>query len=237
METAAPSPRWLQGAWWLGFVGSTAWIAVALAHRTSETPAWLGLLGLLQLVSGWLLWRRVRAAQATRVGGAVWAALALVGLLVIEQVVVEHALTPQPGTGRLLGELVRLVVFVGIAEELWFRGLWFAVAGSRRNLALFGSSVLFGLYHVPHGWTAVALTAGVGLVFGIARWRGAPVLALGVAHGMLDWCNGVLFPGVQWRIDVALLPIVYPLACIALGAAMLALSQRPAVIFRDGGRS
>ena len=236
MTTVAAAPRWLHGTWWLGFVVSTAWIAVAFSNRTPETPAWLALLALLQVGAGWLLWRRARAHHPASTGNPVWAWVALAGLLLLEQAVASHGLSPTLDPARLLGELVRLVLFVGIAEELWFRGLWFVLAGSRRNLALFGSSVLFGLYHVAHGWSVVALTAGVGLVFGIARWRGAPVLVLGVAHGLLDWCNTVLFPGMQWRIDPAWLPIVFPLACVALGAAMLAFPERSAVAPHDGGR-
>lgn len=74
--------------------------------------------------------------------------------------------------------LLQQVVTIGLAEELWFRGLWMRAAAGRPVLAIFGGAAGFGLYHLHQGPAMMATAAALGVLLAAARWHGAPIWAL-----------------------------------------------------------
>lgn len=83
-------------------------------------------------------------------------------------------------------------VFIGINEELWFRGLLVAELGgaARPWLAVLGSGLLFGLPHVAGDaattLNAIAVALAVGIPFAVVRVRGASLLPLVGWHAIID---------------------------------------------------
>lgn len=221
--------------WGLFYVLSLGLMIALFANRSPATAGWLAGLAMVQLAAGIWLWRRLAAGPLFDFGGWPWALLALAALLGLEQAVVDHVLGPKLPWPQTLAEGLRLIVLIGLVEELWFRGLWFAFFRDRPWLALGLGSLLFGLFHLPHGGFVVALTAGVGLVFAAARARGASILALGTAHGLLDWCNQILFPGLRFRLDAQWLVWLFPAACVAIGLAILHLPAGRGIPSPNGG--
>ena len=114
------------------------------------------------------------------------------------------------GAGYAAGRLFGLIVFVGLPEELLFRGLvqesfvrWW---GERRGWAL--GSVLFGLTHiVKHAhwvraasawgsllasiptlnWRYALLATVAGLAYGWVYLRTRRLFAAALTHGLVDW--------------------------------------------------
>lgn len=81
------------------------------------------------------------------------------------------------------------LVFVGIVEEIIFRGLAFTILYENFNSvpkALGLSSVVFGLIHWSLGINAIISTAIIGSVFMIALWRTKSVFPLIAAHFIVD---------------------------------------------------
>lgn len=151
------------------------------------------------------------------------AALPLVGLVLRKTSAVEER--PDPGRGQYLAvaavfvvaatvgvgaherlpvvaSVAYVLVFVGIGEELLFRGLvqggldrafgrpwrWF---GADVGPGLLISAALFGVAHLlsptgPGQWGWFAWTAVMGLVFGWLRARTGSIAAPALVHGVLD---------------------------------------------------
>jgi len=129
------------------------------------------------------------------------------GVLIVTQVahlaVAEKAFATI-AIAAALAALAQQVVTIALAEELWFRGLWMRAAAGRPLLAVFGGAAGFGLYHLHQGWEWVATSTALGLLFAVARWYGAPIWALALSHGLMNWLNMVAAPGGKWRLDPAL---------------------------------
>ncbi|MHB8050859.1 MAG: CPBP family intramembrane glutamic endopeptidase [Coriobacteriia bacterium] len=89
--------------------------------------------------------------------------------------------------------LIHSLVFVGVGEELLWRGYFFnrarEITGSGA-WAVVLSSVLFGLWHYPsgHDILKVIVTAGIGAIYAVVRWkiRDCSTAATGLAHGLHD---------------------------------------------------
>ena len=85
------------------------------------------------------------------------------------------------------------LICVGFGEELVFRGYFYAKISAFTRIpwmpAVF-SAVLFGMIHFPntHNLTNVAATAGLGLIYGLCRWKwkNCSLLSLSLAHGLHD---------------------------------------------------
>jgi membrane protease YdiL (CAAX protease family) len=95
--------------------------------------------------------------------------------------------------GVLIFYIIHDFFFVGFGEEFIFRGYFFSRIGMAANsklIALVASSLLFGLWHFPHGLDImkVAVTAIIGLIYGFGRYkiRDCSVYSLSVAHGLHD---------------------------------------------------
>ena len=86
------------------------------------------------------------------------------------------------------------LVFVAFPEELWFRGIWFAMVGHAFWPSVLLGSVIFGMMHWSPGVPgrtidAIPMIVLSGLVFATARFQGAGVLPLALAHGIFDLLN------------------------------------------------
>jgi hypothetical protein len=122
--------------------------------------------------------------------------------------------------------LLRYVVLIGYTEELWFRGLWFAMCRHRFVPSVVLGSVIFGLSHSAQGWQAVWMTAWVGGVFASARYCGAALVPLALVHGVMDWLNLRMLPGVQLRIERGSFWLVVSGMCLLLSGVLLFLGHR-----------
>jgi membrane protease YdiL (CAAX protease family) len=99
----------------------------------------------------------------------------------------------------LLYSIVKNMIFVGMGEELVWRGYFY-----QRLIKLTGSgiwavvlsSILFGVWHYPIGQNIlqVLVVTCIGLIYGFARLKvkNCSVLATGIAHGLHDTLNTVL---------------------------------------------
>jgi membrane protease YdiL (CAAX protease family) len=119
---------------------------------------------------------------------------------------------------------LRLIVFdvvfyfglVGFIEELLFRGLMYRALddwhGAR--LAIWGTALVFGLYHVggqgPLGGLGTLIA---GVVFGAIRWRAGGILGLIIAHGLSDVTSLWMLPNLDLQ-HLSRPQIVHPVLLI-----------------------
>jgi membrane protease YdiL (CAAX protease family) len=95
-----------------------------------------------------------------------------------------------PATARIFG----LILFVGIPEELLFRGVYqeaFSRLWTPRTGWLVASAV-FGLAHIvkhapPLNWRYAILAGVAGLAYGWVYQRTGKLAAAAVTHGIVDW--------------------------------------------------
>jgi membrane protease YdiL (CAAX protease family) len=90
---------------------------------------------------------------------------------------------------RIVYDVAFYFGLVGLIEELLFRGLMYRALDEWRGarLAIWGSALVFGLYHIGGQGPLGALgTFIAGVVFGAIRWRAGGILGLIVAHGLAD---------------------------------------------------
>ena len=96
-----------------------------------------------------------------------------------------------------VGRLVGLVMFVGLPEELLFRGIiqeaFSRLWGTRNGWLL--ASVLFGLTHIvkhapPLNWRYALLATFAGLAYGWVYRRTGRLAAAALTHGLVDWAWG-----------------------------------------------
>jgi membrane protease YdiL (CAAX protease family) len=98
------------------------------------------------------------------------------------------------GWSYAVARLFGLTLFVGIPEELLFRGVYqeaFSRIWSPRT-GWIVASVLFGLAHIvkhapPLNWQYALLATGAGLAYGWVYHRTGKLAAAAVAHGAVDW--------------------------------------------------
>lgn len=128
------------------------------------------------------------------------------------------------------------VLMQGIPEELWFRGLAWASAGSRPWLTLAGTTLVFTCLHVVSsgGQTSAAdrltyllLPLGMGFLAGCARWCTGSVWAAAGTHSGLH----------LGMIPVYLLGVpTGPWGWITLGGLQLGAGAVLLVVHRPWGR-
>jgi membrane protease YdiL (CAAX protease family) len=113
----------------------------------------------------------------------------LIGEDVLARMALGLPLTFRPvSPGGLIGDIAFYFLLVGLVEELLFRGLIYRALADWLNpgLAIAGSALGFGLWHV--GWAGPMAMAHVviGLLFGLIRWRAGGISGLIAVHGLMD---------------------------------------------------
>jgi membrane protease YdiL (CAAX protease family) len=97
---------------------------------------------------------------------------------------------PRPLTWeRLAWELFFYFCMVGLTEELLARGLLYRALYELRGdrLAIWGSAIAFGFYHIgSQGPLGVLATGLIGAFWGAIRWRAGGIAGLIVIHGLYD---------------------------------------------------
>jgi len=106
--------------------------------------------------------------------------------------------SPNPITiAGLIGDVVFYLVCVGLTEELLFRGVLYRALDEWRGarLAIWGSALAFGLYHIGSQGLAGAIGTGfIGLILAAIRWRAGGIVGLIIAHGLLDITSQLMLP-------------------------------------------
>lgn len=123
-------------------------------------------------------------------------------------------------------------IFVGFAEELWFRGIWFEMFKGKFIPCVLIGSFVFGLWHWPaHGLIVFLFSSLVGLAFAVARFKGASILSLSIAHCIIDFFNTSILSG-QMRFSFSLTLVIFVSASLFI-AAMLMLILKASCLLED----
>lgn len=216
----ALDPRW---RWAILFLPTAFVLWYLLLVKPAGWPQWLNMVSIAQLALGEFARRRLFGDVMAVTGrtGWPWALVALAVLQVGQWSFANHMLGDLDPILEPLMRLVHLVILVGYVEELWFRGLWHHAARRLTLGHVLIGALIFALYHWPQGYRTVIFTFSVGLVYGAARVRGAPILALGLAHGIMNWLNMTGVPAIGLRFDQPAMLIGFPLICLLASALML----------------
>jgi len=93
------------------------------------------------------------------------------------------------GLLHMAGDVLYYFVAVAVAEELLFRGVIYHALDTLKGprLALWGSALAFGLYHVGVGGV-LGFIAGLvsGVILGAIRLRGGGIVGPILVHGLID---------------------------------------------------
>jgi membrane protease YdiL (CAAX protease family) len=98
----------------------------------------------------------------------------------------------QTNTGNIIYSIVTYLVFIGLVEELIFRGYIQTRINELTRHKFVGvliAAALFGLWHIINGsWAQVAYTFLIGCVFGFCKEyvKNCSLLSLIIAHGLFD---------------------------------------------------
>ena len=150
-------------------------------------------------------------------------------------------MSPRPERlGELLGKqgrldlgtaLVLVALLPAVAEEVTFRGV--VLAGLRQSgsrwIAVVGSALVFGLFHV-NPYHVVAAFA-VGLLLGWVALESGSLLPGVLIHLVNNGAQVLLdrVPGLAERLHSPLI-VVLALACTALGVFLMRGSRRPTAV-------
>lgn len=218
-------PTWplLAAAWLGGIVGGSVIMGVGrviLPEHLAPFMLLAALVGMFFGIGVWLLWYRKELDVFSLKGWPVALSIFL-GLLLSE--LICAAAYPRAGVLSLAGAwtLFYCVVLIGFTEELWWRGIWFAMFRGRPLLCIVAGSLLFGLAHYQlHGLRSVFMASLVGLVFAVARYRGVSIGALALAHGINDWVAQGHVVRWQWHASSFQIDAVLYTVCLALAAGI-----------------
>jgi membrane protease YdiL (CAAX protease family) len=119
-----------------------------------------------------------------------------------------------------------LFCLVGYAEELGFRGVWFAHFPQRPVFSILAGSLLFGLWHLHVDLPSAIIAFLVGLLFAVTRYRGASILVLAVAHGLIDFVDGWLAPATGFPLSLAITLIIAVFGYLILLALLFWVPRR-----------
>lgn len=223
-----PRPWVLVIIWLALFLGTWGAFIALDTIRPAGTYWWLWVFAIAQLGGG--LWVRHAYYQKDipifSFKGWPWAIIVLISLQTIQYIAVVPKIGIASGVGFAFLELFKYLFLIGFIEELWFRGIWFAMFRNRALLSIAAGSIAFGIYHLPHGIGSVIITSCIGCVFAAARYRGASILSLALVHGIIDWLNNQILPVKQLRLSTEVTIIVLSVACIAITIPIVVLSKR-----------
>lgn len=174
----------------------------------------------------WLVRRGETAPPHGARRGRVWlAAVAAVVAVTAHILAADARLNEALAPGVAFAVFVNMALVVGLGEEAWFRGLWMRAAQPSAALAVGVGALAFGLLHWPFGLGRVATTAALGALYGAARWRGAPLWALALAHGAVNTVASTAIPASAWRFDPMLAQALFCALALAAAAAILTLTD------------
>lgn len=150
------------------------------------------------------------------------------GLLILGRTLVilavDWPLWTQPVTALgLLGDAAFYFGAVGLTEELLFRGLIYRALDEWRGVrwAIWGSTLAFGLYHLPaQGPLGVLGTGVIGLVFAVIRWRAGGLVGLIFVHGLADLLGKLMLPSLS--LEAPGQPQITSRALLLLGYGLIA---------------
>ncbi len=113
---------------------------------------------------------------------------------------IDWPIEPTPVTiGQLTGDIVFYFALVGFVEELLFRGVIYRAFDEWHGArwAIWGSAVLFAVYHV--GWQGVAAVGALllGVIFAVIRWRAGSIVGLIIVHGLMDVIASLMLPDMD----------------------------------------
>jgi hypothetical protein len=90
-------------------------------------------------------------------------------------------------------QVLRYLIPVGLLEEVWFRGIWFACFPDSFLLSIVLGSFVFGLVHLGHyipdvrkGIPDVIVITIITMPFACARYNGASIVPLAIGHCLTD---------------------------------------------------
>ena len=135
----------------------------------------------------------------------------------------DWPLGPNPlALRRLAGEIVFYFGLVGLIEELLFRGVIYRALDEWRGarLAIWGSALAFGLYHVG-GQGPLGGLGGfiIGVIFGAIRWRAGGIIGLVAVHGLIDIVAVEMLPTLNIQ-ELGRPEVVHPILVI-LGCGLI----------------
>ncbi len=148
-------------------------------------------------------------------------------LLVAGRMLIMYSLTlpASPGSitaAALVGDVLFYLVCVGFTEELLFRGLLYRAFDEwrGRRLAIWGSALAFGLYHIGSQGIAGAIGTGfIGLILAVIRWRAGSIIGLILTHGLIDITSKLMLPTLDVE-QIVRIRIEQP-ALLLLGYALI----------------
>lgn len=225
----APSLVKLAAAWAIG-IGGCDFLAWAGLNVFSENMhPWMIGAAVCMLVTGTAVWRLWYPGKLDVFSMGGWRCGAL--LLAV------FLLHPLLGGGRpslhevwgaaALKSFLWCVVMIGLAEELWWRGIWFKMWRDRPVMCILGGSLAFTAYHYPfQGFEPLPMVFFFGLAFAAARARGTSIVVLALAHGLINWAQATGVITWVWRDGSVSPNLTVPAACVIITAVML-LGEQP----------
>lgn len=220
----APTMGKLAAAWAVGIGGCDLLAWAGLNAFSGNMHPWMLGAAACMLVTGTALWRLWYPERLDVFSMAGWWRGTL--LLTV------FLLHPLLGGGRpslhavwsfaSFKSLLWCVVMIGLAEELWWRGIWFRMWKDRPVMCILAGSLAFTLYHYPfQGFEPLPMVFFFGLAFAAARSRGASIGALALAHGLINWAQAAGVITWEWRNGPVSPNITVPAVCLIITALML----------------
>lgn len=222
--SGAHSAGKLAAAWAVGIGGCDllAWAGLNVFPGNMH-PWMLGAAGCM-LVTGVLVWRLwfpeklgVFSMAGWRLGALLLAALLLHPLLGGGSPSLHSV-----WSYASLKSFLWCLVMIGLAEELWWRGIWFRMWKDRPVMCVLTGSLAFTAYHYPfQGFEPLPMVFFFGLAFAVARSRGASIGVLALAHGLINWAQMTGLITWEWRNAAVSPNITVPVVCLIITAVML----------------
>jgi membrane protease YdiL (CAAX protease family) len=168
-------------------------------------------------------WRRWHSGQLDvfSLKGGVPAWLFLFGM---EGLIFTFCSPAMAGNGplKLAGSFLYYLVLIALPEEIMWRGMWMRMWRNRPGLAVWGGSLIFGLYHWPLQGAADTVEAfGIGALLAVIRYRGCSLGPLILVHALFDLSGNGLFTFTnRGYIPENWFMVIEGLLCAAAGALM-----------------
>ena len=214
---SAPSLSNLAVAWVLGMIVGHIVIGLGQKFTPYLLAPYVLVSLMLSLVTGVLVWREwyPEEMDVFSLKGWKYAVMLFLGFLLLEVLFAAPIIKPALWKLSGLGKLLWCIVLTGFIEELWWRGVWFAMFKNRPLVCIVAGSVIFGLAHFQlHGMDKVITASFVGLAYAVARYKGASIGVLALAHGFNDWIGQGQVIGWRWHAGTYTLQIA--IVCISL---------------------